>query len=45
MIVIPCLLSALYATRTLWRLAAVAEVNPPIPEPEEQEEEDEGFFF
>ena len=45
LIVIPCLLSTLYATRVLWRLAAVAEVNPPIPEPEDPDDDEGEFFF
>ena len=44
-IVVPAAVAVLYGTWVLWRRAALADVNPPIPEPEEEEEEDGGFFF
>lgn len=44
-IVVPCGLVVLYGVRVLWRHAAVAEINPPIPPSTAHEEEDGGFFF
>jgi membrane protease YdiL (CAAX protease family) len=47
LIVVPCAAAVLYGTWILWSRAAVADINPPIPESalQEEEEEDGGFFF
>jgi len=44
-IVVPCVVSVLYGTWTLWRRAMLAPIHPAVPEAGDGDEEDGGFFF